>query len=106
MKAGKSIAALAAGLVPIALFADIKIVSPKGGEVVPQLWPEQIAFVEMSREGRKACYDNGDRTAFKALRARKAEPKPVAIQQVRPVVILMVKFQIFECMLQLYLLMI
>ena len=82
MRVGKSIAVLAAGLVPFALFADIKIVSPKGGEVVPQLWPEQIAFFEMPREERKAFYEDGDRTAFKALRARKAEPKPVEISWV------------------------
>ena len=74
--------ALAAVIMPFAaatLMADIRITSPREGETVPQLWPEQIAFLEMSREQRKNNREKGDRTALEALKARKGRARPVEI---------------------------
>ena len=62
-----------------ALCADIQITAPGEGESVPQLWPEEISFFEMSREQRRNNRDKGDSTAVKALKARRASARPVVV---------------------------
>ena len=75
----KTCIAICAAFAAATLSADIQITSPREGETVPQLWPEEIAFLEMPREQRKTNRDNGDKAAVKALKARKAGARPVDI---------------------------
>ena len=75
----KALTAFGVAFAAFAVQAEIRITSPQEGETVPQMWPEQIAFLEMPREQRKVNRYAGDRQAVEALKARKAAARPVVI---------------------------
>lgn len=79
MKVRKTLMALGVAFAAFAIKAEIRITSPQEGETVPQLWPEQIAFLEAPREQRKMYRYEKDKKAVEALKARNAGARPVVI---------------------------
>ncbi len=70
----KKLSLIALALLPGVAVADLRLVSPKDGEVVEQLWPEVRAFLDMPRAERRKNAERlskAEKRAFKAHRGAK-----------------------------------